>query len=150
MYYDRGDHMIGQYNVIVDFYPLLKALLPRDSDRVEGQVVAQERDLLAARADEPGDPRAMRVQFGFDGGDAEDAAPHLPVDGGDERIAGAHRQRSGGRVVEIDEALLERERIARKGRVRCYCDGVDSSAMPRLVLIFMVVFVSVAIAVSGT
>jgi hypothetical protein len=38
MYYDRGDHMIGQYNAIVDFYPLLKALLPRDSDRVEGRV----------------------------------------------------------------------------------------------------------------
>jgi hypothetical protein len=30
--------MIGQYNAIVDFYPLLKALLPRDSDRVEGRV----------------------------------------------------------------------------------------------------------------
>ncbi|KAN0140598.1 hypothetical protein V8E53_001807 [Lactarius tabidus] len=45
-----GDHMIGQYNTIVDFYPLLKALLPRDSDRVEGRLRSGMRSARASDA----------------------------------------------------------------------------------------------------
>ncbi|KAN0137594.1 hypothetical protein V8E53_004645 [Lactarius tabidus] len=45
-----GDHMIGQYNAIVDFYPLLKALLPHDSDRVEGQLRSGMRSARASDA----------------------------------------------------------------------------------------------------
>ena len=109
----RTELVVGQDDLVAR--PPIDAA--RDHVGAVGRV-AQERDLVAARADEPPDARAVASSLRFDGRDAEDAAAHLSVDGGDERVARAHRQRSGGRVVEIDEALGERERVARQGRVR--------------------------------
>ncbi len=78
--------------------------------------VAQQRDLVAATADELGDAPAVGRQRQLARGSSEHAARGVVVDHGVHRIASRDRQHADRRMVDVNEPGRDRERFARQRR----------------------------------
>ena len=105
-----GSEFVGAENDLVARTPVEPP--GQDVGSVAG--IAQKRNLATLRADESADAFAEALEMHFNGKHAQHAALHLTVDEFDDRVAGAPRQQSRGRVVEIDDALSRRELFAAK------------------------------------
>jgi hypothetical protein len=81
-------------------------------------------------ADEAADTRANLGQRGLGREKAQHAALGLTVDQRQERVARAHRQHAGGRMVEIRQSLRLRELAPRRGAERARGDAVSAMMPP--------------------